>query len=190
MTELIIETYIEAPVEHCFDLARDVSAHAESAAFSGERLVAPGRVTGLLEVGDLVCFEGRHFGITQRFSAKITEMRRPHSLRRRDGSGTLHVAHTCPRIRGAGKRYRDARRSAMAHTARTARSNRGCALSEASHVVVRHDEAAASENDRRASWHDFSVSDLSFRAAQTARNPPRTCEGCARGISRRLRGSR
>lgn len=78
MTEIVIETYIEAPVELCFDLARDVSAHVESAAFSGERLVAPGKLTGLLEVGDLVCFEGRHFGITQRFCAKITEMRRPH----------------------------------------------------------------------------------------------------------------
>lgn len=78
MTEIIIETNIEAPVELCFDLARDVSAHAQSAGFSGERLVAPGRLTGLLEVGDLVCFEGRHFGIRQRFCARITEVERPH----------------------------------------------------------------------------------------------------------------
>lgn len=78
MAEIVIETYIAAPVEICFDLARDVAAHAESAAFSGERLVAPGRWSGLLEVGDLVCFEGRHFGVKQRFCAKITEMSRPH----------------------------------------------------------------------------------------------------------------
>lgn len=52
--------------------------HAESAAFSGERLVAPGRLEGLLEEGDLVCFEGRHFGMRQRFCARITRVERPH----------------------------------------------------------------------------------------------------------------
>lgn len=78
MTEIAIDTYIDAPVEVCFDLARDVAAHTESSAFSGERLVAPGKLHGLLEAGDLVCFEGRHFGITQRFCAKITRVERPH----------------------------------------------------------------------------------------------------------------
>ncbi len=78
MTEITIETYIQAPAEVCFDLARDLAAHTESAAFSGERLVPPGKLSGLLDVGDLVCFEGRHFGITQRFCAKITRVERPH----------------------------------------------------------------------------------------------------------------
>jgi ligand-binding SRPBCC domain-containing protein len=77
MTRIIIETKINAPIELCFDLARDVSAHAESAAFSSERVVAPGRTVGLLELGDLVAFEGRHFGIKQRFVARITELKRP-----------------------------------------------------------------------------------------------------------------
>ncbi|HUJ12709.1 MAG TPA: SRPBCC family protein [Thermoanaerobaculia bacterium] len=77
MTRIIIETRIAAPREVCFDLARDVDAHARSAAFSGERIVEPGRVSGLLETGDLVTFEGRHFGIRQRFTARIVEMRRP-----------------------------------------------------------------------------------------------------------------
>ncbi len=31
-------------------------------------------------VGDLVAFEGRHFGMTQRFVAKITALDRPHSF--------------------------------------------------------------------------------------------------------------
>ncbi len=78
MTSLIIETYIHAPIESCFDLARDVGAHAESAAFSAERVVAPGRTHGLLELGDLVAFEGRHFGLRQRFAARITALERPH----------------------------------------------------------------------------------------------------------------
>lgn len=77
MGAITVETRIHAPIELCFDLARDVDAHAESAAFSGERVVEPGRLHGLLELGDLVAFEGRHFGIRQRFIAKITVLDRP-----------------------------------------------------------------------------------------------------------------
>jgi ligand-binding SRPBCC domain-containing protein len=77
MPTVVIETTIDAPVELCFDLARDVGVHAESAAFSSERIVKPGRMDGLLERGDLVAFEGRHFGIRQRFVARITELDRP-----------------------------------------------------------------------------------------------------------------
>ena len=77
MPSIVIETTIHAPAELCFDLARDVDVHAESAAFSSERIVEPGRMEGLLERGDLVAFEGRHFGIRQRFIARITELDRP-----------------------------------------------------------------------------------------------------------------
>ena len=77
MAEIVISTYIDAPQELCFDLARDVGVHVESASFSNERLVPPGKLTGLLGVGDLVCFEGRHFGVRQRFCAKITALDRP-----------------------------------------------------------------------------------------------------------------
>jgi ligand-binding SRPBCC domain-containing protein len=77
MAGITITTLINAPVEVCFDAARDVALHAASAAFSGERLVVPGRLDGVLETGDLVCFEGRHLGIRQTFCARITEVRRP-----------------------------------------------------------------------------------------------------------------
>lgn len=77
MTRIVVETFIAAPPEVVFDLARDVSAHTKSASFTGERAVAPGRTEGLLELGDLVTFEGVHFGIRQRFTAKIVEFDRP-----------------------------------------------------------------------------------------------------------------
>ena len=80
MTTIVIETFIAAPPQVCFDLARDVDAHARSAAFSGERVVEPGRLSGLLELGDLVTFEGRHFGIRQRFTAKIVALDPPKSF--------------------------------------------------------------------------------------------------------------
>lgn len=78
MTRITIETFIAAPPEICFDAALDVEVHAESAAFSGERVVPPGKLSGILEQGDLIAFEGRHFGLRQRFVARITAVDRPH----------------------------------------------------------------------------------------------------------------
>jgi ligand-binding SRPBCC domain-containing protein len=72
-----IETRIAAPRERVFDLSRDVDAHAESSAFTGERIVEPGRTHGLLELGDLLTFLGRHLGVRQRVTVRITEMDPP-----------------------------------------------------------------------------------------------------------------
>ena len=77
MPTIEIETRIAAPRERVFDLSRDVDAHAESSAFTGERIVEPGRTHGLLELGDLLTFEGRHLGVRQRVTVRITEMDRP-----------------------------------------------------------------------------------------------------------------
>ena len=77
MGSIAVTTEINAPIEVCFDAARDVSLHVKSASFSRERLIAPGRLEGLLDAGDLVCFEGRHFGIRQTFCARIVELQRP-----------------------------------------------------------------------------------------------------------------
>ena len=77
MGAITVETFIRAPREICFDLARDVGAHVESASFSRERAVEPGRTSGRLELGDVVTFEGVHFGVRQRFTAKIVEMDPP-----------------------------------------------------------------------------------------------------------------
>ena len=78
MSTISIETRIRAPMELCFDLARDVAAHAQSAAFSSERIVSPGRTEGLLALGDIIAFEGRYRGISYRFVARITALDRPH----------------------------------------------------------------------------------------------------------------
>lgn len=77
MTRIVIETRIRAPREVVFDLARSVDAHTQSAAFSRERAVPPGRTSGLLEAGDMVTFEGVHFFVRQRFTARIVSMSRP-----------------------------------------------------------------------------------------------------------------
>lgn len=80
MPAVCVETRIAAPIELCFDLARDIDFHVKSLASTGELAVA-GRTTGLIELGESVTWEGRHIGIRQRFMAKVTEFDRPRYFR-------------------------------------------------------------------------------------------------------------
>ena len=75
---IVIEhsTLVDAPAQVCFDLARDVGDHVECMKATGERVVG-GRMSGLLELGDTMMLEARHFGIRFRMTAKITEMDEP-----------------------------------------------------------------------------------------------------------------
>lgn len=74
MYRVCVTTSIAAPLSTCFDLARSVDAHVQAAAGTGERVVG-GRMSGLLELGDEVTWEARHFGVVQRLSSKITAFR-------------------------------------------------------------------------------------------------------------------
>lgn len=76
MPTLVVETKMQAPIELCFDLARDVSVHCLTAAHTKERIVA-GKNAGLLELGDSVTFEGVHLGVRQRLTVRIIEIERP-----------------------------------------------------------------------------------------------------------------
>ncbi len=76
MVRLSVDTLIQAPIELCFDLARDMNAHTETMAHSGERIVAA-PPSGMLEMGDEVTFEAVHFGIRQRLTGKIIQFERP-----------------------------------------------------------------------------------------------------------------
>jgi ligand-binding SRPBCC domain-containing protein len=76
MPTITVETKIDAPVELCFDLARDIDVHCATAARTQERVV-DGKTSGLLELGDQITFEAVHFGIRQRLCSKIVEYDRP-----------------------------------------------------------------------------------------------------------------
>ena len=76
MPLIVIETWIDAPRERCFDLARSVDAHVASTAQTAERAVA-GVTSGVLELGDEVTWEARHLGVRQRLTARITQLERP-----------------------------------------------------------------------------------------------------------------
>jgi ligand-binding SRPBCC domain-containing protein len=76
MTEIYLETFIDAPVERCFDLARSIDLHELSAARSKEKAIA-GKTGGLIEKDEFVTWEAKHFGIRQTLSGRIVEMDRP-----------------------------------------------------------------------------------------------------------------
>ena len=76
MPKIIIETRIRAPLEACFDAARDIGLHVQTSAATRERAIA-GRTLGLIELGEFVTFEGVHFGVRQQFTARVTRFHRP-----------------------------------------------------------------------------------------------------------------
>jgi ligand-binding SRPBCC domain-containing protein len=75
-----VSTPIAAAPWHCFDLARDIDFHTRSMAHTGERVVA-GVTSGLIEAGERVTWEGRHFGVRQRFTVEITRFEPPRMFR-------------------------------------------------------------------------------------------------------------
>lgn len=80
MSIIRVEIDINAPPSVCFDLARSVDAHVESARATGEKAVG-GVTSGLLNLGDEVTWRARHFGMTQDLTSRITAFDRPKHFR-------------------------------------------------------------------------------------------------------------
>ncbi|WP_199141193.1 SRPBCC family protein [Pedobacter sp. ASV12] len=76
VTEIILSTSINAPLQVVFDCARSVDIHQLSTAKTNEKAVA-GRTGGLCELGDEVTWRAKHFGIYQTLSSKITQFNAP-----------------------------------------------------------------------------------------------------------------
>jgi len=66
----------DVPIETVFDVERNISLHCATQKYNGERAVA-GMTSGLIEKGQEVEWETRHFGIRQRLRVKITHMQKP-----------------------------------------------------------------------------------------------------------------
>jgi len=81
--------FISAPIEVCFDLARDVDVHTQTAKHTEERVV-DGVLTGLMEAGDTVTWEAVHLGKKQKLTAKITVMNRPYRFEDIMVKGAFH----------------------------------------------------------------------------------------------------
>ncbi|WP_255563230.1 hypothetical protein [Mucilaginibacter sp. 21P] len=76
MPVITLTTIINAPVERCFDISRDIDIHIASTVHTGERAIA-GRTSGLIGLGESVTWRAKHFGIWQNLTSKITEFKFP-----------------------------------------------------------------------------------------------------------------
>jgi ligand-binding SRPBCC domain-containing protein len=76
MPSFTLETFINAPPETCFDLMRDVRIHTQTTSQTSEKAVA-GVTDGKIGLGQMVTFEGTHFGMRQRLTVKVTAFDRP-----------------------------------------------------------------------------------------------------------------
>ncbi|MFC5702041.1 cell division protein [Cohnella faecalis] len=72
------EMIIDAPIQVCFDLARNIDVHTQTVwRHTKERAVA-GTINGLINEGETVTFQATHFFIRQKLTSKITEMKSPY----------------------------------------------------------------------------------------------------------------
>lgn len=76
MPTILLETYINAPKEKCFDLSRDIDLHQKSMVDSKEKAIS-GTVTGLINKGETVTWQANHFFIPFRMTVQILEMQSP-----------------------------------------------------------------------------------------------------------------
>lgn len=79
MAVIELRTHIKAPIQICFDVARDVHLHQVSTSRTRERAIA-GRTSGLCEAGDRITWEAFHFGLRQQLTVEITKMQVPVSF--------------------------------------------------------------------------------------------------------------
>ena len=80
MPRIELQTVVLASPQACYDLALNVQAHLDSTRQTGER-VLHGPAGGQLGLGDVVTWEGRHFGFRQRLTVKITATTPPAHFR-------------------------------------------------------------------------------------------------------------
>ncbi len=80
MARIEIVTFIEAPIDRCFDLARSVELHVASTGPTGERAIA-GRTSGLLGAGEEVTWRARHLGVWQELTSRMVAFSPPHHFR-------------------------------------------------------------------------------------------------------------
>ncbi len=73
MATIYLTTFIDAQVQTCFDLARNIDAHQLSTSRTKEKAIA-GRTSGLCEEGDVITWQAVHFGIKQNLTVKITKL--------------------------------------------------------------------------------------------------------------------
>ena len=80
MPKIITTTEVNAPIEIAFDLARSIEFHAYTQSHRNE-VAIKGKTSGLINLGEIVTWRAKHFGINQKLSVKITKLDKPYIFR-------------------------------------------------------------------------------------------------------------
>lgn len=83
-----LQTSIYAPLEICFDLSRSIDLHKISTAHTNENAI-DGTTEGLINLDEFVTWQAKHFGVTQKLTAKITVYDRPFHFRDEQQKGAF-----------------------------------------------------------------------------------------------------
>jgi ligand-binding SRPBCC domain-containing protein len=96
MPTIHLTTFIAAPAERVFDLARSIDLHKKSMAHTNEEAVA-GTTAGLIGLHETVTWKARHLMKTRYLKSEITAMDRPHfftdEMRQGDFKSLKHEHH-------------------------------------------------------------------------------------------------
>ena len=88
-----IDSHIQASIDTCFDLSRDIGFHVRSLEHTNKRAIV-GRTDGLIELGESVTWEAKHLDMTRRMTVEITAMDRPQHFRDEQTDGPFkHFRH-------------------------------------------------------------------------------------------------
>jgi ligand-binding SRPBCC domain-containing protein len=79
MPTIHLTTFIAAPAERVFDLARSIDLHRKSLAHTREEAVA-GTTSGLIKLDETVTWKAKHLGKTRILKSRITAMNAPLSF--------------------------------------------------------------------------------------------------------------
>jgi ligand-binding SRPBCC domain-containing protein len=79
MPNIHLTTFIAAPIERVFDLARSIDLHKKSMSDYGEQAVS-GITTGLIGINETVTWKAKHLFRMRFLKMKISEMNRPFSF--------------------------------------------------------------------------------------------------------------
>jgi ligand-binding SRPBCC domain-containing protein len=81
-----LTTFIGAPIDVVFDLARDIDAHQRGMARTNETAIG-GTTTGLIGLGESVTWRARHLGVTWTLTSRITAFEPPERFVDEQSSG-------------------------------------------------------------------------------------------------------
>ena len=76
MPQIIVKTEIDADIDTCFDLARDVGFYYNTLEKFTE-IPIDGKTSGMVEKGDYVTWETNHLSLMQHLTLKVTEFKKP-----------------------------------------------------------------------------------------------------------------